>query len=114
LPLAVEGARQSHVVALARRFGEDMVVAVAPRLCTDLTGSNRRLPLGARVWRDTQVWLPEEEDSGPFHDAFTGATIMPTRESDRHTLYLADVLAHLPVALLVRPWKSAPASAADP
>ncbi len=107
LPLAVEGARAGHVVALARRLGDVTIVAVAPRLCRDLCGANCRLPLGARIWRDTRLWLPGGDDSGDFHDAFTGAVLTPTRDEDRHNLYLTDVLGLLPVALLVRPWKSA-------
>jgi len=100
-------------VALARRLGDHVVVAVAPRLCSDLSGPNRRLPPGARAWRDTRVWLPDRGDSNRFHDVFTGATLAPTREDDRQTLYLADALAHLPVALLIRPWKYGHALAPD-
>jgi (1->4)-alpha-D-glucan 1-alpha-D-glucosylmutase len=104
LPLVAEGAKAHHAVALARRLGDVTIVAVAPRLCRDLGSANGRPPLGARVWRDTRVWLPGEGGDEPFRDAFSGATLTPTKEDHRHSLYLADALAVLPVALLVRPW----------
>ena len=105
LPLAVEGARASHVVALARRLGGVMVVAVACRLLRDLSNANRPLPLGTKTWRDTRVWLPGHPNDGHFHDAFTGTAIAPAVESERQSLPVAEVLAHLPVALLVRSWE---------
>ncbi len=108
LPLAAEGAKANHVVALARRLGDVTIVAAAPRLCHDLSDAHGRSPLGARVWRDTRVWLPGEGGGEPFRDAFTGAMLTPTREAHRHGLYLADVLTVLPVALLVRPWTPSP------
>jgi (1->4)-alpha-D-glucan 1-alpha-D-glucosylmutase len=98
LPLEVEGARREHVVALARRLDEAWVVAVVPRLCTGLGAPSLRLPVGARVWRDTVVRLPA--DAGRLVDAFTGAVAEPQGTGDERTLALADILDELPVALL--------------
>ena len=79
-----------------------MVIAVAPRLCTAL-GSATQLPLGPRVWRDTRVWLPANSGSGNFHDVFTGAVVKPVADGDPTSLSAAEVFAHLPAALLIRP-----------
>jgi (1->4)-alpha-D-glucan 1-alpha-D-glucosylmutase len=103
LPLTVDGVKASHVVAVARSHGDRMVVALAPRLCHELSGPKGKLPIGMRTWRDTRVWLPEFHKGGPLHHVLTGNTLTPTQEGDRHSVYLADALAHLPVALLVYP-----------
>jgi (1->4)-alpha-D-glucan 1-alpha-D-glucosylmutase len=104
LPLAVVGNRADHVVALARRLDQVLVIAVAPRLCTALGGANRQPPLGAHVWRDTRVCLPKGTRPGHLRDVFGGATVkMATDDDHQQSLSLAEVFAHLPVALLVRP-----------
>jgi len=103
LPLEAEGTRASHVVALARRWRDDLLVAIVSRLCHELGGANRRPPLGARAWRDSRVWLPANDRGGKLLDVFTGVAVTTSREDGRHGLYLADALAALPVALLIRP-----------
>jgi (1->4)-alpha-D-glucan 1-alpha-D-glucosylmutase len=104
LPLEVEGARRDHVVALARRLDRAWVVAVVPRLCSSLGAASLRLPLGARVWRDTAVRLPPE--AGRLADAFTGAAVEPQGSGAARTLPLAALLDELPVALLATPVES--------
>jgi (1->4)-alpha-D-glucan 1-alpha-D-glucosylmutase len=98
LPLEVEGVHSDHVVALARRLDDRLVVAVVPRLCGGLGAASLRLPIGARVWRDTRLRLPA--GAGKLVDAFTGASVEARGEGDERTLALAEVLAELPVALL--------------
>jgi (1->4)-alpha-D-glucan 1-alpha-D-glucosylmutase len=98
LPLEVEGAHSEHVVALARRLDDGLVVAIVPRLCGGLGAASLRLPMGARVWRDTRVRLPA--GTGKLVDAFTGTSIEPQRNGDERTLALAQALEELSVALL--------------
>jgi malto-oligosyltrehalose synthase len=76
LPLSVHGEHAANVVAFVRRFGDEMALAVVPRLTTQLV-SPPSFPIGADVWGDTAVELP-----------------------DGARLAVADVLAELPVALL--------------
>jgi (1->4)-alpha-D-glucan 1-alpha-D-glucosylmutase len=59
VPLAVEGAKQEHVVAFARRHATRMVVVIAPRLIVSLTAPTARLPVGTAIWQDTVVRAPE-------------------------------------------------------
>jgi (1->4)-alpha-D-glucan 1-alpha-D-glucosylmutase len=80
-----------HVVAFARTLGARRAVVVAPRLTLSLVDGARSWAVGD-VWRGATIELQH----GAYRDAFTG----------RHhradpTLRLADVLAELPVALLV-------------
>jgi (1->4)-alpha-D-glucan 1-alpha-D-glucosylmutase len=100
-PLEVEGSRRSHAVAMARQLGATEIVAIAPRLASPLGTSNERLPVGARVWRDTHVRLHTAAPSARWIDVLTGKTIgARTREGERW-IALADALDPLPVALLV-------------
>jgi (1->4)-alpha-D-glucan 1-alpha-D-glucosylmutase len=101
LPLAVEGAVGKHIVAFARRRGEEQVVAVVPRLFHELGGSDHRFPVGGEVWHDTRVLLPDSEASRSYRDTFTGARFAPQVDSGRPGLAVGELLDCLPVALLV-------------
>ncbi len=91
-PLAVTGRFADHVVAYTRTApdGTAGLVAVAPRLPGAVMGADLAAPLGER-WDDTAVAL----DAGAWTDRLTGRSVTGGR--------LADLLATLPVALLVRP-----------
>jgi (1->4)-alpha-D-glucan 1-alpha-D-glucosylmutase len=79
VPLPVLGSLQNHVVAFARVFGRQTVVAIAPRFYTGLI-KNHELPLGDRVWQETRLVLPSHLD-GPWHNEVTGATLMAAGSS---------------------------------
>jgi (1->4)-alpha-D-glucan 1-alpha-D-glucosylmutase len=96
-PLEVVGAQAQHVVAFARHAGDSLMVVIAGRLFAGLLGSVGRLPTGD-VWEDTEVRLGETVGShGELTDALTGARW----RCDGAGLRLADVLQHLPGAVLV-------------
>lgn len=70
-------------------------------------------PLGADVWRDTCVALPEGSDmTHRYRNVFTGEIVTPLAkiavgsqddvEVQRPVLLLAEILSHCPVALLER------------
>jgi len=119
IPLKAVGPTQEHVCALARRSGENWVVAAIPRLPVRLTtgGSSVALPeakppVGESVWTNTVLVLPAvaptrwrniltgevinvepAEDTGRTTDADGGVT-------GALTLPLARILGNFPVALL--------------
>jgi (1->4)-alpha-D-glucan 1-alpha-D-glucosylmutase len=97
-PLHAEGEHAEHVCAFARTHAERTAIAIAPRLIYRLTEGDGRLPLGADVWGDTRVPLPDGDTE--YLDELTGARLKPGRMDDRPTLRVADVLANFPVALL--------------
>jgi (1->4)-alpha-D-glucan 1-alpha-D-glucosylmutase len=88
-PVQIRGSKRDHAVAFARDWEKQSMIVVAPRLPLTLAGSERKPPLGAGVWADTQLDLP---DFRGFVDAFTRRAIDSTR--------LADVLGEFPIALL--------------
>ncbi len=97
-PLAVTGERENHVIAFARSLAERQVVSVAARFFTAL-GTPGRLPVGAEVWRNTELALPAETTPVTYREVFTDR-LLQTEPGAK--LPLAEALKHLPVALLVR------------
>jgi (1->4)-alpha-D-glucan 1-alpha-D-glucosylmutase len=91
LPLVVEGPDAAHVVALARRRGDEAVVCVVPRLTLTLGDRGNG---GGALALDARVLLPE-----PLRrrlvDVVTGRAHDPTT-----ALPLAALFADFPVALL--------------
>ena len=101
LPLTAEGDRQDHLVAFARTLDDAAALVVAPRLVVGLTGGEERAPVGA-VWGETRLLLPDGERGRRYRDVLTGVTLTVEGAPGSAGLALADVCAHLPVALLER------------
>jgi (1->4)-alpha-D-glucan 1-alpha-D-glucosylmutase len=95
VPLNVIGAKSKHVVAFMRRLDKSSIVVTAPRLCSQLTRGEMRLPLGEAIWGDCELQLPDEH-SASYRDAFTGMK-QHCREG---VLRIADLFGRLPFALL--------------
>ncbi|MEH2468150.1 malto-oligosyltrehalose synthase [Nostoc sp.] len=94
LPLEVQGTYANHIIAFARREGNQTAIAIAPRFLTSLIqpGDN---PLGESVWQDTHLQLPHGT-------AFTWKNVLTQQPLEvTETLSIAAALAHFPVALLV-------------
>jgi (1->4)-alpha-D-glucan 1-alpha-D-glucosylmutase len=99
IPLQASGPRAGNVCALARRSGEDWVVAAAPRWYTRLV-ARRGLPLGRSAWRETSLALPAEAPEG-WRDVFTGETHRARGDPQgRRGLRLASLCRRFPLALL--------------
>jgi (1->4)-alpha-D-glucan 1-alpha-D-glucosylmutase len=83
-----------HVVSFARHCGQMWSITVAPRFLTALVAENQD-PLGAAVWQDTVVGLP---DGAPvrWKNMFTNEVL-----TAENTLTLSDALAVFPAALLI-------------
>ena len=95
LPLKVEGPRQEHVVAFARRLEHRWVLALAGRFFSHLT-KPEVAPVGQEIWRKTSVELPRDAPRG-WLDGFTG---MPVA-SIGPKLAVPEIFSRLPVALLL-------------
>ncbi|UCG14480.1 MAG: malto-oligosyltrehalose synthase [Deltaproteobacteria bacterium] len=94
IPLEVAGKFRDHIVAFARNHRKSWAVTVAPRFLVALVG-NGEYPLGAEVWHDTHVLLPEGSPT-EWHNMLTGEVI-----GESNAVRIADVLHRFPVALLV-------------
>ena len=100
LPLEIAGDQEMHLCAFARKLGEKVVIAVAPRHYLKLMGGKRDLPLGPEVWGETVIKLPAEIPGGQFENLFTRETVVAGPEEN--VLKVADLLRSWPVALLRR------------
>lgn len=93
--VAVGGHRAAHACAVARARAGSWAIGVTARLTTAL-GPAERWPIGADVWDRTVLVLPPGAPTR-FRDALGGAVV----DVEDGRLPLAQVLAELPVALLV-------------
>ena len=103
--LEARGEQPRHALAFARTRGRVAVVAAVGRLFLGLPGGAEhppRPPLGAAVWGDTIVAAERGLPGGPYRDVLTGRRLTPQREGRQVGFALADLFAHLPVALLER------------
>jgi (1->4)-alpha-D-glucan 1-alpha-D-glucosylmutase len=91
IPLRVKGARANHIIAFARRVHGTWSVTAVPRLCASLTRTGLP-PLGAKVWRDTEIELPA--------DAPRSWTNVLTHETMESRVTAAALFDKLPVAVL--------------
>jgi malto-oligosyltrehalose synthase len=94
LPLEATGIAAGHVVAFARVHMTGTAVVVVPRLGRSLVGDTS-FPIGAEAWGETAITVPAPERA-VLIDVLTGK-----RHEHSGELRIGDVLADLPVALLL-------------
>jgi len=99
LPLATTGLHADRICAYARRHAGESLVVVVPRLLHALVADGASGPAPA-VWGDTAVLL-EPGASLEYEDAITRLPRHAVREGSDTRLRVAEVFAHLPVAVLV-------------
>ncbi|GIL05146.1 MAG: hypothetical protein BroJett031_16660 [Betaproteobacteria bacterium] len=98
VPLEPTGTKAAHVVAFARRLGDEIAIVIAGRLFAGLGAAVGELPLGAAVWGDTAVDLSPLGAPRSMSERLSGAT----REIGA-TLPLAVAWNGFPGALWVSP-----------
>jgi (1->4)-alpha-D-glucan 1-alpha-D-glucosylmutase len=99
IPLRAAGLRQNHVIAFGRALGRRCVIAVAGRFFMAL-GAEKTRPIGEEAWGDSALMLRRDISRAAYRDVFSGGSIETVRRNGKRTLRLAEVFAHLPVALL--------------
>ena len=91
-PVRLKGSRSNHILAYMRCYGEETVVAVAPRFLTAVI-SEGNYPLGKEVWEDTAIAV---EGSETWCEWISGAS---ATLQGMH-LFIGDILKVFPVGLL--------------
>ena len=99
IPLRAAGDRQNHVIAFARALRRRSAIAVAGRFFMAL-GAEDTKPTGEATWGDSALLLRRDLSRPAYRDVFSGCTIETVQRNGKPTLPLAQVFAHLPVALL--------------
>jgi (1->4)-alpha-D-glucan 1-alpha-D-glucosylmutase len=100
-PVRTAGGTQGHVVAFARRAGEQTAIAAAARFFLRLK-SPGPLPVGPEVWGDSVLVLPSGVPPGTYRDVLTGRRVESARRKSAHVLPLAEVFGTLTAVLLER------------
>lgn len=100
--LEAAGQRRRHVIAFVRSHGDMQIIVVAGRFFMGLGGPPVESAVEAATWVNTFLSAPRELLLRErYVDLFTGTTIMADLGRDARQLAVADIFAHLPVALLV-------------
>jgi (1->4)-alpha-D-glucan 1-alpha-D-glucosylmutase len=98
-PLVSEGDFKEHVCAFARQREDKSVSVIVPRFLSGLIQDTEERPLGAQVWGNTGVVIPESMGKR-FHNLFTNEVIKTVGENGKAMLPLSEIFANFPVALL--------------
>jgi (1->4)-alpha-D-glucan 1-alpha-D-glucosylmutase len=94
VPLWADGLYRRHVVAFARRRGDDVAITCVARFLHQLPGA---LPFASRdAWAGAALSLPRDLAGQSFRDVLTGTTV----ERSSGQLPLSALFATLPVSLL--------------
>jgi len=102
IPLAVEGNRKDHLCAFARQQGEGVCLVCVPRAMAHLLQNTDDSPLPFHIWGDTAVTIPKDIGGGLFRNYFTGKEVSVFQRDGGEGLFLRDIFADFPVALLQR------------
>ncbi len=94
VPLRVQGAKAQNAVAFLRKLCDASLLVVAPRLISTLLGNAASAPVGAQVWEDTRLVLPQCECGKKYVSALSQDATEATAE-----IRLSDLLAQFPVGL---------------
>lgn len=98
-PMATEGTQANHIVAFQRRHRNERAIVVAGRLFVSLLGAEARSYRSA--WSDAQIVLPADLH-GRWREVLSGRTWTLRGPEAAAILPVGDLLADLPVAVLVR------------
>jgi (1->4)-alpha-D-glucan 1-alpha-D-glucosylmutase len=101
IPIHAEGPHAERVVAFARELHGQAVITVAPRLVTQMMGPDGEQPPIGSVWDSTSLIIPTELASFAWEDRLTGVPCELRDEQGGKRVSLSQVLAHLPIGLLV-------------
>jgi malto-oligosyltrehalose synthase len=101
LPLRVSGEHASNLCAFARRYENDVIVTIAPRLYLRLLGEREMPPLGKEVWENTIIELPRDYSGADGSRNILDGCELPLERQDAHaSIRVAAALANFPVAVL--------------
>lgn len=102
ISLEINGERSVNVCAFARRLGNKRAIVAVPRFLTGIFMAQDILPFGAEVWGDSFLVVPYADVGVRYHNIFTGEVVTVQKRNEANILYLSEVFANSPVALLER------------
>jgi (1->4)-alpha-D-glucan 1-alpha-D-glucosylmutase len=100
VPIRAEGDSKDNVIAFARQSADEAAVVATGRFFTRL-GAPDRLPIGS-AWGDGRLELEGDLACRRYRERFTEETVTSVMHNGVAVLWLSQVFAHLPVAILER------------
>ena len=100
MPLDSGGSEADNVCSFVRRLEDRTVLAAAPRFFTKLVPQHEELPFGNEVWKDSFVFLPFETEGARYRNILTDEIVNTVSLDGKTGMYLSQVFANFPVALL--------------
>lgn len=100
LPLEISGIYSDHVVAFVRYLEQEAIIVAVPRLNTWLGLRRSGQPCGKRVWKNTQLLLPDFLQHRPVTNLLTLEPLAPVSHHAQSALNLSDVFKDVPVGFL--------------
>lgn len=102
VPLTAQGRCQFHVCTFARLHQDQAVVVIVPRFLAGMEVQPEHGPASETWWQDTVVTVPSWKPGSVYRHLFTGEQFKTTGDGSHQVLSVGTVLAHCPVALLIR------------
>jgi (1->4)-alpha-D-glucan 1-alpha-D-glucosylmutase len=96
VPLRAMGGQSHHVCAFARVHGDEVAIAIVPRLVCGLLKGEGKEPSGPDVWGDTAVVLPAELKTDALNNVLTGEKFSDAK----NRIPVASALQSFPIAVL--------------
>jgi (1->4)-alpha-D-glucan 1-alpha-D-glucosylmutase len=96
-PLAATGRYADHVCAFARVCGDRSAIVIVPRLTLRMVSAAGEPPIGATVWDNTHVPVPDTFQEASWRELFSQQTI-PVHDGG---VSVGEALERFPVALLM-------------
>jgi (1->4)-alpha-D-glucan 1-alpha-D-glucosylmutase len=98
--LEASGVRGRNAIGFARGGPDNHIIVAVGRLFAGF-GALPEAAAGEETWRDTYLSAPAGLLRGHYVELFTGMEITADLDRDRRQFCLADIFAHMPLAMLV-------------
>ena len=100
MPVEAFGERAGNVCAFARRLFNEAIIVAVPRMVAGMGANADFMPLGKKTWGGSCIAAPGAEVGVKYRNIFTGEEIAVNKHEEQNVLYLSDVFANFPAALL--------------
>ncbi|HSA06860.1 MAG TPA: malto-oligosyltrehalose synthase [Candidatus Gastranaerophilales bacterium] len=96
IPLEIKGYKMRNVVAFARQFDDEAIITIVPRFVYHFLSEKTPLPVGKKIWENTNIVLPETLSSFKWKDILTAQVL----EVAQNSIEVGKALKTLPIAVL--------------
>jgi (1->4)-alpha-D-glucan 1-alpha-D-glucosylmutase len=100
LPLSAAGEYGENVCAFARRWKQQILIVVVPRLVSELTRGAEVSPIGGEIWKDAILPVSPGRAGDLFRNVLTREMVPVIEKDGVAALELRQALKSFPVALL--------------